>query len=360
MDLIKEKKELVVIDKKNELAIQDNKKMSLEDYMNKYNSKPQNMKAVRTFLFLLSASIGIIIVTCLFFMVVKLFELHEIAGYCGIGVAVLIFIFVYIIPLIKIRQTKAFMTVVDERNARQAQRYNKMLREEIADKMIDFHSKTDNIGWYTDSNIGKLAIARNQKNDAELKKALTDVYNTDVKKNVKRIISEHALKVGFSTAVSQSDKLDTLFVTCYDLDLIKQIVMMYGYRPSDAKLVKIYKTVITNALVSFGVQSSGKELVKGAFTKIGAKTTKEIPILGGILGTVIESTAQGILNASLTVLIGYQTKKYLRDEYHYQDILDNIDLSQLDNEERDQIEEQEILVEVNESLTKKNKDENKL
>ena len=90
---------------KNEVALRQNEKvekepgkLTLEEYQKKY-SKPVNEKVAKTFLFVFAAAIGIVIFFCLFLIVLRLFELHQIAGYVGIGVAVLIFIFVYIVHL---------------------------------------------------------------------------------------------------------------------------------------------------------------------------------------------------------------------------------------------------------------------
>jgi hypothetical protein len=100
---------------KNEVALRQNEKvekeegkLTLEEYQKKY-SKPVNEKVAKTFLFVFAAAIGIIIFFCLFLIVLRLFDLHQIAGYVGIPVAVLIFIFVYIVPLVKIHQAKPLL-----------------------------------------------------------------------------------------------------------------------------------------------------------------------------------------------------------------------------------------------------------
>ena len=59
---------------------------------------------------------------------------------------------------------KAFITNVDSSNASKAQKYNRELRNSIADKMIDFKANTEGVCWYSDELIGKLAIARQTKN----------------------------------------------------------------------------------------------------------------------------------------------------------------------------------------------------
>jgi len=165
-----------------------------------------------------------------------------------------------------------------------------------------------------------------------LKETLTTIYSTDVKTASNRMIREHAVKIGITTALSQSDKLDTVFVLLYELDLIKQLVMLYGYRPSDAKLLKIYRTVLTNALIAYGIQSTTANIATGVTKKIG-DIAGSIPVLGAAIGTVIDCTSQGVINSSLTVVIGIQTKKYLKEEYHLQDMLDNVEFEDETSEE---------------------------
>lgn len=329
--------------------IVEQKKMTLEEYEQKY-SHPENVKAAKSFLFIFTTAIGLIIFSCLFFIVLKLFDIHQIAGYVGAVIALLIFIFSFIVPVYKLKNTKAFITNVNAMNARQAKKYNKELREEIADKMIDFTSKTEGVGWYNSTLVGKLAIARQTKNDEDLKATLTEIYKTDVKKVANKMIRDHAFKVGFTTALSQSEKLDTLFITVYELKLIKDIVFLYGYRPSDAKLAKIYRTVIVNSITAYGLNSASTG-ISGVIKKASDAATG-IPLLGQIIGTVVESSLQGVINSSLTVVIGFQTKKYLKDEYKLQDILDNVELPELDDDE----EEAKMMAEVKEEFSKTKKE----
>lgn len=300
----------------------DNQKMTLEEYQKKY-SKPYNEKAAKSFLFMFGAAIGLIIIFCLFLIVMKIFDINKIAGYISIGVAVLIYLVIYVIPVIKIRSTKSFMTNVTSENASAAKKYNKKLREDIADKMIDLSQKADDVTWYSDEKIGKLAIARQTHNDEGLKDALTETYKTDVNKAGNKMIRDHALKVGVTTALSQNEKIDTLFVVMYDLSLIKDLIFLYGFRPNDRQLSKIYRNVIGDAIIAYGLGNATGSMASGIVKKMG-KGLDGIPLLGSAISTVIDSVAQGVINSTLTVLIGFQTKKYLMKEYKLQDILDNV------------------------------------
>ena len=338
---------------KNELALKEDNvnkkeegKLTLEEYQKKY-SKPVNEKLAKTFLFVFAAAIGIIIFFCLFLIVLRLFELHKIAGYVGIPVAVLIFIFVYVVPLVKIHQAKPFITNVDSRNAKEAKKYNKALRESIADKMIDLKAKTQGVTWYSEANVGKLAIARQTHDDKGLKEALTETYDTDVRAAANKMIREHALKVGVTTALSQSEKIDTLFVITYDLNLIKDLIYLYGFRPSDTQLMKCYQTVIADALVAYGLGNATGAIATGVVKKMGNVVDK-VPVLGTMVSTVIDSVTQGLVNASLTVIIGFQTKKYLMKEYHLQDILDTVELP---TEEEEVQEAEELMNSLKQDIT---------
>ena len=310
----------------------ENKKMTLEEYQKKY-SKPYNEKAAKSFLFIFACAIGIIIIFCLFSICSKIYDMNKIAGYVAIGISVLIYLVVYVIPLIKIKNTKSFITNVNSDNAKEAKKYNKKLREDIADKMIDLSQKADDISWYSEEKVGKLAIARQTGNDQGLKDALTETYKTDVKKASNKMIRDHALKVGVTTAISQNEKVDTLFVVIYNLSLIKDIVFLYGFRPNDRQLAKIYKTVIADAVIAYGLGNATGSMASGIVKKMG-KGLDGIPILGSAINTVIDSVAQGVINSTLTVLIGFQTKKYLMKEYKLQNILDDVIVTdeELENE----------------------------
>ena len=300
----------------------ENKKMTLEEYQKKY-SKPYNEKAAKSFLFIFGAAIGIIIIFCLFNICYKIYEMNKIAGYISIGVAVLVYLFIYVIPLLKIKNTKSFMTNVDSDNVKEAKKFNKKLREDIADKMIDLSQKAEDVKWYSEERIGKLAVARQTHNDELLKESLTDAYKTDINKACNKMIRDHALKVGVTTAISQNEKIDTLFVVMYNLSLIKDIIFLYGFRPNDRQLSKIYRNVIGDAIIAYGLGNATGSMASGVVKKMG-KGLDGLPLIGSAINTVIDSVAQGVINSTLTVMIGVQTKKYLLKEYKLQNILDNV------------------------------------
>ncbi|MCF0113025.1 MAG: YcjF family protein [Bacilli bacterium] len=295
-----------------------NAPLTLEDYQARYG-KGENQKTAKGIARLLIAAIGLIIATCLFFLCVKLFDYHPIAGYVGIGVSVLLFVFLFLVPSIQILKTGYFMVDVSEKNAKAAQKHNRAIRKDIAKKIIDFTEKVENTKWYDEATVGKLAIALTNNNDAQIKEHLTALYQGSIKKAGQSLIVKASVKSGAYSALSQSALLDTALVSVTNLKMIKDIVFLYGFRPSEARLAKITKTVLANSLIAFGVANAN---VGGVIVK-GISATKDIPFLG----TLVDSAVQGLTNGILTSVIGYQTVLYLQKEYHLQDILDGIELT---------------------------------
>ena len=309
----------------------NNKKMTLEEYQDKY-SNHGTAKRAKSFLVLLVSSIGIGIAALLTLVVLKVFDINVYAGYGAIVIAVLVFILGFIVPVVKISKTKPFMVDVEVGQGRKAQLYNRKLRQDIADKMIELHTKTTGVDWYSEESIGKLAIARQTSDDKALKETLTAMYGGEIRKKGNSIVRKMAAQIGLITAISQSDKIDTLVVAMFELNLIKKIVYLYGYRPTDARLLKIYRQVLVNSLVAYGASSITSNLAIGVVNSIGG-AMKDIPVLGQVVSTAIGSTSQGVINASMTVVIGFQTMRYLKKEYHLQDILDGIEINEEDEAE---------------------------
>ena len=306
-------------------------KMTFEEYKARY-TKPENKKLIKAGMIILAGGIGIILFTCLFLIVLRVYEINQYAGYVAIGVSVLIFILLYIVPLVKITKANYFITNVNDRTVKNARIHNKKLRNQIADMMIDYNAKVEGATWYNEELVKQLAVARVTNNDKQTKSLLTEIFDKDVKKASQKIIRDHALKIGIVTTFSQSKLVDMSFVAVYELNLIKDLIYLYGFRPSDTKLMKIYLTILSNALLSYGISSSSSNFVGGLVNGISQAVGK-ISALSSVISTVVSSTIQGVVNSTLSVIIGYQTRKYLLDEYNIQDILDDIDLEQEDEKE---------------------------
>ena len=280
---------------------QEIKKLTLEEYQKKY-SKPYNEKAMKAIIFILICVIALVIIFCLFSLVVKIYELcdkNNVALYVSIPVAALIFLLVFVIPLLRLHKIKPFIVDnVSGANLKDVQKHNKKLREDIADKTIDLHAKTANLYWYNDETVGKLAVARQTKDDNALRQALSDMYKNDVKRAANKMIRQQALQVGITTALSQNEKIDTIFAVSFNISLIKNIVYLYGFRPNDKQLVKMYQSVAASALVAYGSGQLTVSLASTVVKKMG-KSAESVPFFGALIHTAVDSISQGIINAAL-------------------------------------------------------------
>ena len=293
----------------------EQKKMTLEEYQKKH-AKPYNKKIMKVILFTACCILALIIIYCLFSLVLKIYEMFDknvVSLYIGIPIALVVFTLIYIIPLVKIQRARVFETQnVTSRNIKEVRKQNKKLRESLADGIIDLQANTADVDWYKEETVGKLAIARHTHNDEELRKALSEIYNTDIKKSSRNIIFKEALQVGITTALSQNEKIDTLLSLTVNMSLIKKLVYLYGFRPNDRQMINIYQTVIVSALAAYGAGSSA--------SKITGKLLSNVPLVG----LLVEAVSQGLVNATFTAIVGFQTRKYLRKEFHLQDVLEDV------------------------------------
>lgn len=306
---------------------EDNKKMTIYEYEQKY-AKRQNLRGARLVLKLLAAALGVLIFAMLFFVVKDLWVIHMYAGIAGTVVAVILFICLYIVPLVKIMKTGYFEVNVNAKTARAAQKHNKRVRHEIADKIIEVTSKVEGVGWYDSQVVGALAIAVNSGDEEGIKLSLTELYTGSVKKSAKALISKSSLRCATYSALSQSNKVDSLLVAFLNLQLVKDLVYLYGFRPSDAKLVKIFARVLQNSLIAYGL---GSAKIGNSIVKSMGDAVRGIPLLGSAISVIVDCSVQGLTNGVLSAVIGYQTIKYLNDEYKLQEILDGVEIAE--NEE---------------------------
>ncbi len=290
----------------------NDKKLTLKEYQEKYSDNENSIK----YLFLLNALIAVIFIIC-FWIGLSIFKttysINKIFGYVSTVLYVIVCILFVIVPTGKAYTSLKFHTnIKNYKNLKKAKRYNNKVRKQLAKKIISFHCEVEkNVSWYTDEKVEKLINAKN--NSLLIKDALNDIYATDIKKQSNKIITKTAISSCLSTALSQNGLLDSMLVASINLQMIKDIVYLYGFRPSDKKMLEIYKSVIGVSLTSLGVSKVGG-LIGGAI--------KNMPLVG----TIIDSSIQGISNAVLTVLVGNNTIKYLIEEYKLQDIIDTIEI----------------------------------
>ncbi len=331
-------------EKKKSVATQsaELEKMTIYDYEQKY-VKRQNVRGAKILLRLIAAAIGIFLFACLFFISLRVWELNEYAGYAVGAVCVVVYIVLFIVPVCKIMKSDYFIVNVNAYTAKNAKAHNKKVRRDIADKIIDLTSKVEGVGWYDSKIVGEMAIALRANDDKGVMNSLTQLYTGCVKKSAKDLIFKSSMKTAMYSALSQTSKVDAALVVVMNLQLVKDLIFLYGFRPSDAKLVKIFGRVLQNSLVAYGL---GGMKIGNSIVKTMGDAVKGIPILGTAISVLVDSSVQGLTNGVLTAVMGYQTIRYLTHEYKLQEILDGIELAETEEEL------QETCVEIENQLKK--------
>lgn len=314
--------------KKDKKTQQPEDKLTIYEYEQKY-TKRQNVRGAKLLLHIVAAALGIFIFFCLFSLTMKVFEINVYAG-AGTGAACLIlYVFVFIVPTVKIFKSDYFITNVNAHTARAAKEHNKKVRRDISEKIIDVTAKVEGVGWYDSAVVGKLAIALRANDEKGIMSSLTELYKGSVKKSAKDLIVKSSVKTAMYSALSQTSKTDAALVAFLNLQLVKDIVFLYGFRPSDVKLVKIFGRVLQNSLIAYGL---GSVKIGNSIVKTMGDAVRGIPLLGSAISILVDSSVQGLTNGVLTAVIGYQTIKYLSDEYRLQEILDGIEIAESEEE----------------------------
>lgn len=338
--------------KKNEntaVAVQQEEnssaKMTIYDYEQKY-VKRQNVRGAKILLRVIIAALAVFLFACLFFVALRVWEINEYAGYGAGALCLILYIVLFIVPMVKLMKSEYFIVNVNAKTARAAKNHNRKVRRDIADKMIDLTGKVEGVGWYDSKIVGEMAIAVKTNDDKKIMSCLTELYTGCVKKSAKDLIFKSSMKSAMYSALSQTSKVDAALVVVMNLQLVKDLVFLYGFRPSDAKLVKIFGRVLQNSLIAYGL---GGVKIGNSIVKTMGDAVKGIPFLGTAISVIVDSSVQGLTNGVLTAVIGYQTIKYLNQEYRLQEILEGVELAETDEEL------QETCVEIEKELKKNRK-----
>lgn len=321
-------------------------KLTIYEYEQKY-VKRENARSAKIFLRLIAVAIGVFLFFCLFSVSMRIYDINMYAGIGAGAVSIILYIFLFIVPLVKIVKTDYFVVNVNAKTAREAQAHNKKVRRDIADKIIDFTGKVEGAGWYDSAEVGRLAIALKNNDEKGLSGSLSALYSGCIKKNARDMIFKCAVKSGTFSALSQTNKLDAVLVAFTNLQLVKDLVFLYGFRPSDAKLARIFGRVLQNSLIAYGL---GGMKIGNSIVQTMGNAVRNIPILGTAIATVVDSSVQGLTNGVLTTVIGYQTIKYLNTEFRLQEILDGIEILETEEEFRSSCEDLEKELKKNKKL----------
>jgi hypothetical protein len=223
----------------------------------------------------------------------RLRQIHAYVEYAFYGVSFLLVYFLIIRPvhIILFSPTFSVETTLDENKT-----INHAVHRRVAKRLLLDDSLPEN-----DQVRLKDAL---KSNPEDLKLALNQVFNQHVKKSMNQVIRKNAKTVMLSTAISQNGRLDFFTVVVVNLKMIKELVVMCGFRPSMSHLAKLTINVFTTALIAEGLENMDITELMPTST---VNTLSEIPFIKPVLSSV----TQGISNALLTLRIGIVTRKFL-------------------------------------------------
>lgn len=225
----------------------------------------------------------------------------------------LLFIFV-IRPIIMALATPMFtLDVVSEEDARNISKANFKKLQKVAKNILE----NDNV-----SEDNKNLIRTFYSNKKELNNTLKNVYDTDIKNDIMKIVNATSTKVMLTTALSQNSKFDAISVALLNIRMIMQICVKCGYHPTYLRLSKLIIKVFRNAMFAYAVQNLNlQDILIDGIDKLAKGALNAIPGLS----TLTKSLTQGASNALLTLRIGIITRKYLYEEFNIQRMIKNPD-----------------------------------
>lgn len=236
--------------------------------------------------------IFILIVSAVLNIGLKLRALHEYVEYSFYGLSGILVFFLIIRPLYIILLSPSFSVETTLDNHR---RINHGVYKKVAKRLIE-SKKLSN------ESIENLYFS--MKDCEELRLSLESCYENDIRPNMNEVIKKHAETVFISTAVSQNGKLDFLSVLFINMRLIKELVVLAGFRPNFKKMAKLTFNVLSTALIAEGLENLDlNQLIPSGTTKV----ISELPFVKPILS----SFTQGISNCLLTLRVGFVCQNYL-------------------------------------------------
>lgn len=131
---------------------------------------------------------------------------------------------------------------------------------------------------------------------------LIEFFDRKITPELNREIFDTARKIFIITAVSQNSVYDMLGMASANFSLIKRIVEICGFRPSNVQVFRIYIRVLSMTLLAGSLEDMDIEELIPMVTE-GA--------LGKALGIVAASAVQGTVNALTTLRMAAITKNYL-------------------------------------------------
>jgi uncharacterized membrane protein YcjF (UPF0283 family) len=333
----------------SEKAIQPTDANSLDDdeeiaFIEYQETITRSKEAKRNRLILIALSVAVYLLGLGIFatIVQTIHQINEIAGIV-VGITLLVcYTICFVIVLVGIYSKESFdIQQRKKSNVKFSERRNNHVRFSIARNIkdqslvLDYLEKEQNKEYLSHKEAEKVEsfeiiieiasrypdhIPSYQSEDSiALSNALSIAMGKDgvLYKKAKSLIMKRAMQTGCLTALSQNAMVDMSIVAIKDIQLIKDLIWLYGFRPDNAEMTRIMLKVLRNVCISIGLNNIPKHA--NMIGKIFNKDSNNF--LVQLFGQVLDMSAQFVGNGTMTYLIGRYTIKVLLHQYHLQEIL---------------------------------------
>lgn len=299
-------------------------------------------KRNRTILITLSVALYLLGLGVFAIIVQTIYQMNEIAGIV-VAIALLIaYTTCFIVIIVKIFSKHSFDLEFQKRkDGHYSERNNNKVRWEIAKNIVDqsvvlnYLDKMDDKKVLTSKEAEKIASFREMQNlvnkypgnkipsshkedSINLAESLAISMRKDgvIYQKAKSLILKRSLSTGCLTALSQNTMVDASVVVVKNMQLIKDLIWLYGFRPTNAEMTKILEKIVKSVCLSIGLNTmqNGTNMAGKIFNKDSNN------FLVQVLGQALNMGAQFIGNGAMTYMVGKYTINALLRQYRVQDI----------------------------------------
>ncbi|MBO6119961.1 MAG: YcjF family protein [Lachnospiraceae bacterium] len=269
---------------------------------------------------------GLFVISLLLNISDRIRNFNQVAGLISLVIFAILFLYFYVRPILSIYGMLYFESRVQGRSSRLANAHNIKTRKKIAEHIINFNQHVKDANWYDKVLVQELKVAVHSNDNQKIFETLTKLMNGSIKKASNKLIVTSAVQSGVYSAIVPSQQLDALLVAGVNFKMIRDILFLYGFRPTNARLVKIFINSIIGSLAAYGIEGSG---IGSFIAKLGSRA---IPIINESSSFLVDAGVQAFTNGTLTMWIGYKAIDYLKKEYKLQVVLGDIDVLDDDKE----------------------------
>lgn len=299
-------------------------------------------KRNRAILIALSVALYLLGLGVFAIIVQTIYQMNEIAGIV-VAIALLIaYTTCFIVIIVKIFSKHSFDLEFQKRkDGHYSERNNNKVRWEIAKNIVDqsvvlnYLDKMDDKKVLTSKEVEKIASFRKMQNlvnkypgnkipsshkedSINLAESLAISMRKDgvIYQKAKSLILKRSLSTGCLTALSQNTMVDASVVVVKNMQLIKDLIWLYGFRPTNAEMTEILEKVVKSVCLSIGLNTmqNGTNMAVKIFNKDSNN------FLVQVLSQALNMGAQFIGNGAMTYMVGKYTINALLRQYRVQDI----------------------------------------